>query len=143
MKKRILMALTLASTLLLAACTSTSEPNPEPGPAGNLVGVWVFESEADNGIKVYSRAAALAGNRPGYEFSEHGGLKVRKSGWCGTPPVTWSNLDGLWSRADDRLLDIRHAWRGGPRVYQIEIMSLGHHRLTCRERTDDGSRDRS
>lgn len=140
MKTQAVAALLGGMILMLAACTSTSEPGPTPAePQASLVGVWIFENEADDGAKVYSRAAALAGNHPGYEFSEHGGLKVRTPGWCGTAPLTWSNLDGLWERVDDRLLEIRHPWRGAPRHFELEIISLSSRRLTCREQTPDGS----
>jgi len=140
MKTHAATALLLGLSLILAACTSTSEPAPDPVDMGaSLVGVWVFESETGDGVKIYTRAAALSGQRSGYEFGEHGGLKVRTAGWCGTPPVTWSNLDGLWDQVDDRLLKIRHAWRGAPREFQLEIISLGARRLTCREQTGGGS----
>ena len=106
MKTQAITVLLGGMILMLAACTSTSEPDPGPAePQASLVGVWIFENETDDGAKVYSRAAALAGNRSGYEFSEHGGLKVRTPGWCGTAPLAWSNLDGLWERVDDRLLE--------------------------------------
>ena len=140
MKTRAVTALLGGMILMLAACTSTSEPDPGPVELqASLVGVWIFENETDDGAKVYTRAAALAGNRSGYEFGEHGGLKVRTAGWCGTPPVTWSNLDGLWDQVDDRLLEIRHPWRGEPRQFRLEVISLGARRLTCREQTPGGS----
>ena len=139
MKKRESIAILASMMLLLAACTSTSEPDTGLPLSGALTGVWVFESETDDGTKNYTRAAALSGNRSGYEFGEHGGLKVRASGWCGTPPVTWSNLEGLWDQVDDRLLEIRHTWRGAPREYQLQIISISPRRLTCRERNGDGS----
>jgi len=130
-------AITIGLTLLLAACTSTSEPDPGPDQPRTLVGVWIFEEQTDDGAKVYHRAAALSGDRSGYEFAEHGGLKVRTTGWCGTP-VTWHNLEGLWSRDEDRVLDIRHTIRGGSKEYQLEIITLTSRRLVCRERTGDG-----
>ena len=125
-------------TLLLAACTSTSEPYQWPDQPRTLVGVWVLEGETEDGAKIYMRAAALTGDRAGYDFGEHGGLKVRTTGWCGTP-ITWLNLEGLWGQADDHLLDIRHAIRGGSKNYQLEIVSVTSRRLICRERTDGGS----
>ena len=139
MKTQGSLALLTGMILLLSACTSTSEPDPGLPLAGTLAGVWVFESETDDGTKVYRKAAALTGDRAGYEFREHGGLKVRTPGWCGTPTLTWSNLEGLWNQADDRLIEIRHAWRGEPREYQLEIISLSPRRLACRQRNGGGS----
>ena len=131
-------AIVVGLTLLLAACTSTSEPDPGPDQLRTIVGVWIFEEQTDDGAKVYLRAATLSGDRSGYDFGEHGGLKVRTSGWCGTP-VTWLNLEGLWNRVDDHLLDIRHSTRGGSNEYQLEIISLTSRRMICREQTRDGS----
>ena len=151
MKTRGTFALAVGMTLLLAACTSTSEPVSPPGPvlgsppgpesasSGDLVGVWVLENNEAGGIQVFARAPSLSGNHLGYEFSEHGGLMVHKPGWCGTPPITWMNHEGLWSLVEERLLDIRHAWRGRPQEYQLEIISLDQRRLVCRLRTDSGS----
>ena len=130
-------AIAIGLILFLAACTSTSEPDPGPDQSRTIVGVWVFEEKTDDGAQVFMRAAALSGDRSGYEFGEHGGLKVRTTGWCGTP-ITWLNHDGLWSRVDDQLLDICHANRGGSKEYQLEIISLTSRRMTCRERTGDG-----
>lgn len=133
------LALMMGMTLLLAACAGTSEPDPRLDLSQSLVGVWVLEGEDTEGIQVFARAAAFSGDHPGYEFGEHGGLRVRKPGRCGTPPITWTDHEGLWSLLDNRLLDICHAWRGSPQEYQLEIMSLGPRRLTCRVRTDPGS----
>jgi hypothetical protein len=139
MKTRGSLALLTGMILLLAACTCTSEPDPGLTLSGSLVGVWVFEGETDEGAKIYSRAPALSGDRDGFEFGEHGGLKVRAAGWCGTPQISWANLEGIWDQVDGRVLEIRHAWRGAPREYQLEIISLSPRRLTCRQRNDDGS----
>lgn len=147
MKTHGTLAMAVGLTLLLAACTSTSEPGPPLGPPLgpetpsplDLVGVWVLETKEADGIQVFTRAPSLSGNHLGYEFSEHGGLMVHKPGWCGTPPITWMNHEGLWSLVDERLLDIRHAWRGRPQEYQLEIISLDQRRLVCRVRTDSGS----
>jgi hypothetical protein len=139
MKNRGTLALLTGTVLFLAACASTSEPDSGAPLAGGLVGVWILESETDGGAQIYTRAPALSGRRAGYEFKEHGGLKVRTAGWRGTPPVTYANLEGLWDQVGDKLLDIRHAWRGQPREYQLEIISLSPHRLTCRLRSAGGS----
>ena len=139
MMKQGTTAMILGAILLLTACSSTSEPDPGSAARGSLVGVWVLEGETDDGAKVYTRAAALTGNRSGYEFGRHGGLKVRTAGWCGTPPPAWSNLDGLWDEVGEGRVEIRHAWRGAPREYELEIISISARRLTCRERNGDGS----
>ena len=132
------IAIAIGLTLLLAACTSTSEPDPWPDQPRTLTGVWVLEGKTEDGAKIYMRAATLTGKRAGYDFGEHGGLKVRTTGWCGTP-ITWVNQDGLWSQVGKQVVDIRHAIRGGSKNYQLEIVSLTSRRLICRERTDGGS----
>jgi len=143
MNTSLTTAMAVGMALLLAACTSTSEPglqpDPKSDPSPGLVGVWILEENEADGIQVFARAPSLSGDHLGYEFSEHGGLMVHKPGWCGTPPITWMNHEGLWRLVDDQFLDIRHAWRGTPQEYQLEIISLSQRRLICRVRTDPGS----
>lgn len=141
MKSSLLLAGLAGLMLISAACTSTSEPGPSPDPdlSRTLVGVWVLEETTDDGASVYARAASLSGDRKGYDFGEHGGLKVRTSGWCATPPLSWSNVEGLWQLAADRHVVIRHAARGGTAEYQLEIISINSRRMKCRQETDSGS----
>ncbi len=139
MKTSITLAVAVGMTLLLAACTSTSEPVQGPDLLGSLVGIWVLEEKEADEIQVFARAASLSGDHLGYEFSEHGGLLVHKPGWCGTPPITWMDHEGLWSLVDDQFLDIRHAGRGSPQEYQLEIISLSQRRFVCRVIVDSGS----
>jgi len=139
MKTSITLAVAVGMMLLMTACTSTSEPAREIDSSASLIGVWVLEDNEADGIQVFARAASLTGSHLGYEFSEHGGLKVHKPGWCGTPPITWMDHEGLWSLVDDQLLDIVHAGRGSPQEFQLEIISLSQRRLICRQKTDPGS----
>jgi hypothetical protein len=138
MHKGRYFAIAAAFFLLLTACASTSESDPGIDRPRDLVGSWVFEKETDDGALVFLRAPGLTGNRSGFAFGEHGGMKVRTAGGGGAP-ATWLNLDGLWRCRDGRLLDIRHAARGGAKEYQLEIISLSERRLTCREWTGGGS----
>ncbi len=138
MKTSITLAVAVGMMLLMTACTSTSEPAREIDSSASLIGVWVLEDNEADGIQVFARAASLAGSHLGYEFSQHGGLKVHKPGWCGTPPITWMDHEGLWNLVDEQLLDIVHAGRGSPQEYQLEIISLSQRRFVCRERTDPG-----
>jgi hypothetical protein len=139
MTSRETAALMLGVALLLSAGASTAEPDPEATRPADLVGIWVLAEQEAEGVQVFARAASLTGDQPGYAFGPHGGLVVRQAGWCATPTMTWSNLEGLWRLSENRLLDIHHPWRNGPRAIRLEIVSLTQRRLVCRVRTDPGS----
>ena len=132
MTTRCYLALLAGTILVLNAVPGISAPD-------DLVGIWVLEKNTDEGIQIFTRAASLTGNRPGLAFSPHGGLVVRQAGWPGAPSPHWSNRVGLWRQPEETLLEISHAWRNGPRKYQLEIIALTTRRLICRVKTGPGS----
>ncbi len=51
------------------------------------------------------------------------------SGWCGTPPISCSDFEGTWTKADS-LLNIDVAFWGGMVDYQWKIISVDNDELT-------------
>ena len=53
-------------------------------------------------------------NSPGIEFRKNGTLiKRQNAGWCGTPPITYSNQEGSWKILSDTSIQISYDyWRG-------------------------------
>ena len=50
-----------------------------------------------NGIIVYNTENNFINNLPGIVFHEDGSLTKRQnSGWCGTPPINYSEFKGNW-----------------------------------------------
>ena len=47
----------------------------------------------------------------------------KNSGWCGTPPVVYSDYDGIWSEHDS-LISVSTGFWGGTVDYQWKIVAL-------------------
>ncbi len=79
----------------------------------NLIGVWVYESHQDKKMKLKKRFK-FKRNQFGVEFKKNGKLIRRQNvGWCGTPPITYGNVDGTWKANNDSLVTIKYEYWGG------------------------------
>lgn len=63
------------------------------------------------------------------EYNQRKFIERKNSGWCGTPPVSYSDFEGNWS-INDSLLNVSVAYWGGLADYQWKIISLDDKRLT-------------
>ena len=105
----------------LPACKKGEALLPE---GDGLPGSWSFTkaSETSSGqwTSIYKRAPGLSKDAPGYSFHSNGKVTVRQNaGWCGTPPITYADYDGSWSRDGDTLY-LRHGYWGG----EVEVKML-------------------
>ncbi len=132
MKKQVRKAL-VAGLLLLGGCQTINSANVEPVVAGNcsICGTWSYtypdQSATQKGAS-YKRTNALA-DAPGFTFRPDGQFVERaNSGWCGTPPVSYSDYPGSWRMDGDSLLIEGRYW-GGPQRSKIAIVSLKADRL--------------
>jgi hypothetical protein len=88
-----------------------------------LLGIWTY-SEYQNDAAVYTRSDGFTDN-PCYKFKSDGSLLERKnSGFCGTPPITYSDYDGSWSVINDTIIEIKSAYWGGEMTYSLDIESV-------------------
>ena len=81
----------------------------------NIFGCWGNPSFSDNAegriCIYYERTNALSDD--GIEFLKNGSLTERKiAGWCGTPPVIYSNYSGKWHVKDERIIMDVPFWGG-------------------------------
>jgi len=86
---------------LLLVIISSCEKNNDPITEQNIdiFGVWINPEYSDNEIK-FERSKKLLEDDYGISFlSEHIFLE-RHSGWCGTPPLVFSNYQGTWEKKD-------------------------------------------
>ncbi len=114
--------------LLLVGCSNSTEPARLNTP--ELLGAWLYSGyDADNQIDIYCKADSLHGDRPGYRFAENDQLFVRTSGWCGTPPLTFYNVEGSWHADTNTLLRIERDGFGELWIYTMEIISLSDEEL--------------
>ncbi|WOD44211.1 hypothetical protein [Hwangdonia lutea] len=96
------------------ACDSND--NVIPDPDNLLIGSWVEPNYSEEQT-VFKRAAALPDNGPGIMFKANGGFVERSSGWCGTPPLVYSDYNGNWVLENtlvtiaQEFYPINYAWR--------------------------------
>jgi hypothetical protein len=92
-------------------------------PNNPLIGTWNFFGNQDN-ISIYSRSSEFIDNY-GYLFRADGTLLQREiTGWCATPPVSYSDYDGIWKQVNDTLIEINVGYWGGLLKYQLDIESV-------------------
>lgn len=125
--KTLTKILLLVCIIPLIACEETIEPkvnNSDP-----LIGSWINPAYIDT-LWRYERADALKDDCPGITFKPDGLLIERKNaGWCGTPPITYANYNGTWTR-NDSLIRITVGYWGGEADYQWKVISVDDRYLT-------------
>ena len=69
-------------------------------------------------------------NKYGFVFFEDGTFIERRSvGWCGTPPLVYSNSIYKWKPAGENLINVK--W-GEPDYLHIEIISINKKELKAK-----------
>lgn len=96
MKKLILLLI----VLFISSCSNNEVLNVELDV--DILGVWVNPEYSESTIK-FERADKLLENGYGISFEEKNVFVERNSGWCGTPPLSFSNYTGSWSKNDSIL----------------------------------------
>lgn len=79
-----------------------------------LIGNWVNANYKD-GETTFSRSNSLPDNDYGISFEKNGDYNERSSGWCGTPPLSYFNINGSF-KLEDNLITISkenysYSWR--------------------------------
>lgn len=118
MKKKLVL---LSIVLLIAAC---EKDNIKVDPNNPLLGNWVNYGYEDQN-QVLKRSISLEEDKPGFVFCADGTFIERNiSGWCATPPVSYSNYRGTFSFVEDDLIHVNVEYWGGMRDYYLSIISL-------------------
>jgi hypothetical protein len=108
------------SFLLLIACSRDEHGYDPDNP---ILGTWVFSnySSTDN-IYTFKRSNGFIEDHC-YKFNGDGTLVERKnSGWCGTPPVTYSDYNGNWTVNNDSRYLVNVGYWGGTTSYIINVI---------------------
>lgn len=112
---------------LFFSCDKDSNNAANIDPA--ILGSWI-NPNYDDSIIVLERSKKLKDADYGIEFKEDGSLIERKnSGWCGTPPIHYSDFKGTWS-VENSLIRISVDYWGGKAEYEWEIESIDSNKLT-------------
>jgi len=116
--KTLVWTIFLLAFVVLTACNQNLTNLIPPDP---IIGYWINPVYDGQQITL-EKADDFNEEGYGIAFFEDESVIERGSGWCGTPPLTFSNLDGTWSLTDSILdIEILHHWMGD---IQWDIVSL-------------------
>ncbi len=105
-------------SLLVLACQENNTPDIDPNNL--LLGSW-GNAEYDNGRFSFKRINSLPDDAYAISFLPDFTYVERTSGWCGTPPLTFFNIDGSWLQEGSILSIVTNGYIGS---YEWEIISL-------------------
>lgn len=99
------------------------------GMFNDLYGTWVHAGYVES-MTILRKAEELDANEYGFIIYPDGRFTERKNaGWCATPPITYANYEGEWTKLSENLLEIIVGYWGGTTSYQMEIISLSSDEL--------------
>jgi hypothetical protein len=102
-----------------------------------LIGSWV-EPFYNEETTTYKRGSSLPDNASGISFSENGDFIERSSGWCGTPPLSYTDYIGSFE-IDKTLIKITTEFYPGN--YQWRIISLTEKELVVKIELSDQEKE--
>ena len=118
----------------IIACEKTNEnlaANPDP-----LIGSW-FNPQYNDSIVSFERSEGLVDNEYSFSFNEDNTFIERKNvGWCGTPPISYADFDGTWTK-NDSIIEITVAYWGGTAEYTWKILSIDEATLKIIRQEED------
>ena len=98
---------TILKTILVFVLVSTmgcTQNETIPIDESNkLIGHWINPVYKETNIQL-TRASSLKSDAYGMSFLAESQCVERSSGWCGTPPLTFSDFEGSWTRTDSVLI---------------------------------------
>jgi hypothetical protein len=117
--KIIIWILSLFSFLLLVSCNNDIEINE----SDLLIGNWINPVTNDT-IYTFERSLKLQEDAYGLTFDASGKFTERTiSGWCATPPVSYIDNEGEWSR-NDSIISVSTIYWGGLVDYKWKVISV-------------------
>ena len=93
-----------------------------------LLGSWI-EPSYNSEETTYKRGSSLPTENHGISFSENGEFIERTSGWCGTPPLYYSDYIGSFEIEQTLIKITKEAY---PNSYQWRIISLTENELVVK-----------
>ena len=116
--KRLVLMIFPALICGIALMTGCEKQEPNLEEFDNIICCWanpVYEYDIyPEAVICYERVETLPANSPSIKFLKNGTLIERKNaGWCGTPPITYSDFSGKWQIKNINNLKIDVAYLGG------------------------------
>ena len=127
MRSAFYFFLMIFSLIFLASCDHDIDLKSEN--AELLIGNWISPLYIDSLVQ-YTRAGALKDDDFGISFkSENLLIERQNAGWCGTPPISYVNYNGTWSKTGD-IIDISVDFWGGKANRQWKVIAIDSKTLT-------------
>ena len=124
----------LVVTVTLLSCEGN---NTIIDPDNLLLGVWVAPVyNADT--TTFKRGNSLPDDGYGISFLQNGDILERTSGWCGTPPISYFNIEGTFS-LNENLITISN--NNYPTSYGWRIVSLSDTELIVKRELTEQEKD--
>lgn len=115
--------------VLIYSCSDSIIDSGKPGNLNNLQGYWINGTYNDT-IVTFARATALANDQFSFGFEANGKfLENANSGWCGTPPIAYTQYEGEWS-VQDSVISITVPYWGGMAHLKWKITTLDENHLS-------------
>lgn len=116
-------------SILVYSCSDSITDLPKSGTLNQLEGYWVNGQYVDS-IVTYTKAEALPNDQYSFGFEARGKfVENANSGWCGTPPVIYSQYEGKWS-VQDSVISITVPYWGGLTHLKWKITALDDNHLS-------------
>ncbi len=122
---RTFAAIIIIGFVGMIACGKESDDSIEKS---DLVGVWVRPVYATDTI-TFDRTESLLVDEYGIDIQLDKSIVERKNaGWCGTPPITYGDFKGYWSK-EDSIVTISTTYWGGNQLYKWKLISVNQNSL--------------
>ena len=134
MKKSIL----LITAFFCFVNMKCSEDDPLVVDSENLlIGTWI-NPKYDNEQIIFKRSSVLPDEAYGISFNTDGEFTERTSGWCGTPPLAFFDVEGSWNLGGTLITISQDNF---PNTYTWRIISLTESELIVERELTDQEKD--
>ncbi|WP_406682827.1 hypothetical protein N1F78_08995 [Seonamhaeicola sp. MEBiC1930] len=134
MKKSYLI-IVFVFCLVNTKCTETEKPVIDKDNL--IIGDWI-EPIYNNDEITFKRSASLLAESYGISFKQNSDFVERSSGWCGTPPLTFFDSNGVW-KLEDELISVALDYY--PNSYFWRIVSISEETLVIKREITEQEQD--
>lgn len=133
--KKIVFAVAIMFCFMNMRC----EPNEEGLMDSDnlLIGHWA-EPEYNEQTVIFSRVNKLPSEGYGISIKAKNDFVERSSGWCGTPPLVFSDYEGKWELTEDIISVTQDHF---PNNYAWRILSLNENELVLTKELTEQEKD--
>lgn len=102
----------------------------------DLIGTWINPQYSETEI-TFDRSTDLPEKNYGITLMSEGKLIERKNiGWCGTPPISYSDYEGNWTE-NDSIIQINVGYWGGEAKLMWKVLSIDNSHLSVQILSED------